>query len=136
MAKAAVREYREKPLPAACPPSDASDAPKGTVLRLVANSPPVQDDFRSGRAEGKKKPKRCDDCTWCACSVWLSSTKKEVIAGLTKLANHRNKKYIAHVQIDAKSGKTKPHDGDGNHVRFWMYETFDPVAATVNVEII
>jgi hypothetical protein len=134
MAKAAVKQYREKPLPAACPPNDASDASNSVVLRLVTSNPPATDDFRSCQAEGKKKPHKCDDCTWCACSVWLSSTKREVITGLTKLANHRNKKFIAHVQINSASGKTKPHDGDGNHIRFWMYESFDPVSATVKIE--
>lgn len=137
MAKSAAKTYRENPMPDACPPKDAADAPEGVVLRLVANNPPKIDDFRSCRAEGKKKPQDCDDCTWCACSVWLSSTKKEVIAGLTKLRNHRDKKFIAHVSVNASSGRIKPHEkGDGSHLRFWMYESFDPSASIAKIESI
>lgn len=131
---AGIKRYKDNPLPMECPPPDAQDAFAGVVLRLVTTNPPTADDFRSGRSEGKKKPQKCDDCTWCACSVWLSSTKKEVVTGLTKLANHKNKKFIAYLDINPATGKTKPHEGDGNHIRLWMYENFDPAKNISKVE--
>ena len=112
------------PLPPDCPPPDAIDVPKGVYLRLVAAKPTTADDFRSGHAEGKKKPDKCDECTWRACSVWVETTKLEKIAGLTKLRTLSDKKFIAFIEVDDKCGKIKPHPKDKEHLSFWMRKSF------------
>lgn len=39
---------------------------------------------------------------------------------------------IAHISVDASAGLAKSKGGD--HIDFWMFATFDPVAAVVNLE--
>ena len=133
MAKAGSNNgYRGGPLPAHCPPSDAKDATDGIYLRLVVGNPCTLDDFRSGHAEGRRKPKSCDDCTWMA-SVWLDSTAPERLADLAKLPNLSDRKFVVHVAVDSTCGKVKPHKKDKEHLSFWMRESFEPHKAVTKI---
>lgn len=118
--------YRGGPLPDACPPSDATDATTGTYLRLVRADPCTLEDFRSGHAEGKRKPQKCDMCTWMACSVWVESSAFERLADLAKLPTLSDKKFIAYFSVDPSCGKIKPHKKEKQHLSFWMRESFEP----------
>jgi hypothetical protein len=66
--------------------------------------------------------------------MWLETTPREKLADLAKLPNHSDKKYIAHVQVHEDAGRIKPHDTNGDHISFWMYEDFDVQAAVKKVE--
>jgi hypothetical protein len=133
MAGSKQKRFREHPLPPSCPPADATLI-EAKVLRLVASQTPTAEHFRSCRAEGKPKPKKCDDCLWTACSVWRENTPREKLQDLAKLPNHSDKKFVATVKITKASGYTKPHTKDANHLSFWMYEEFDIMGAIEKVE--
>jgi hypothetical protein len=126
--------YKGHPLPADCPPVDASDAGDGIVLRLVVTDPPTASDFLSGHVEGKTQPKKCDDCRWRACSVWDAGTPYEVLSGLAKLPNLRDKKFIARVKVSKQCGRLKPFDSDPRHMSFWMRQSFLPEKAIDRVD--
>jgi hypothetical protein len=113
--------------PTNCPPTDAKSIPHGVYLRLTSANPATKDDFRSGHAEGKKRPKkRCDECTWRACSVWVESTSQDKLAGLAKLPTLSNKKFIVHFRVSSAAGMVKPHHKDKEHLSFWMHQSFEP----------
>ncbi len=131
---AAAAAYKDGPLPSGCPPSDAPFAEDAVFLRLVTTNPPAAADFRSGHAEGKKKPKKCDDCRWMACSVWKVGTPRERLADLAKLPNLSDKKFVAFINVKASYGHMMPHDTDANHVSFWMYASFKPEGAVSKTE--
>jgi hypothetical protein len=76
--------YKGHPLPDDCPPVDATGPPEGIFLRLVRSKNITADDFRSGHAEGKKQPTKCDDCRWRACSVFAETTPTEKLADIAK----------------------------------------------------
>ena len=122
-------KYKEHPLPADCPPLDGQPVGDCVVLRLVETNPPTADDFRSSKAECGQCPPGKDICRWHSCSVWVPEVKLERIAGLRKFPKLRSKKFVAHVNVPANSGRIKPHDGDPQHLSFWMYETFFPEAS-------
>jgi hypothetical protein len=123
--------YKGGSLPERCPPEDAINAPDGHLLRLVAQNPCTADDFRSGHAEGKKQPKKCDMCVWMAYSFWVETTPKEKLADLAKLPNLRDKKFIAVVKVNASCGMVKPHQ-DKEHLSFWMRDSFEPEKAVAD----
>jgi len=127
-------KFWDDPLPGECPPIDAEDAFDGVVLRLVKTDPPTADDFKFGKATGKKKPNGWDECRWCACSVWEGSTKREVLTGVAKFPKLRDNKFIAHIKIDGGSGKIMPHAPSSTHLSLWMYDDFDPLQAVVKIE--
>jgi hypothetical protein len=131
---AVLPKFWGHPLPGECPPIDAEDAFDGVVLRLVKTDPPTADDFKFGKASGIKTPKDCDECRWCACSVWDGSVKREVLTGVAKFPKLRNNKFIAHIKIDGESGKVMPHAPNQKHYSLWMYDTFDPLQAVVKIE--
>jgi hypothetical protein len=102
--------YREAPLPKDCPPLDSYVVQSGVYLRLVSANPCTTEDFKSGHAEQRNKPARCDDCTWKACSVWAETRAKEKLSDLAKLPNLSDKRFIAHVKLTRAGGRMKPHD--------------------------
>ena len=70
--------YRE-PLPEGCPPDDAEEitAPR-VVYRLVRNSPPNDDDFRSQRAENPRRIfHRVTECQARGVSVYANRRDAE-----------------------------------------------------------
>jgi hypothetical protein len=119
--------------PAECPPNNSLSVPLGVYLRLVPANPVTAADFQSGHTCGKKRPKKCDECTWRACSVWLSTTLHEKLAGLTKLPNLSDMKFIAHVEITIPCGKIRPHNKDKDHLSFWMHNSFYPEKAVIKI---
>jgi len=116
-----------------CPPADAFNKSE-VVLRLIEGKSAQAKDFRSGAEEGRKQPKKCDDCRWQACSVWEADTPLENIAGLTRLPKLQHLKYIAHVQLVPSAGQLKLHEDSEKHYSFWMCSTFDPVKAVIKTE--
>jgi hypothetical protein len=121
--------YKGGPLPLGCPPPDSVDVPKGFLLRLVPTNPCTAEHFRSGHAEGKNQPSKCDLCTWMSCSVWSADTPHEVLAGLTLLKNLSHMKFVARFKVAGSEGKIRPHDKDQRHLSFWMRESFAAASA-------
>jgi hypothetical protein len=119
--------------PADCPPNDALSVPHGVYLRLVSANPATAADFQSGHVGGKTRPKKCDECRWRAGSVFLSTTLHDKLAGMVKLPNLSSMKFIAHVQVTKTCGRLKPHDKDKDHLSFWMYNSFHPETAVINI---
>jgi len=56
--------------------------------------------------------------------------------GLAKLARFRDRQMIAHVLVNANSGKAKPLNGKPSHLSFWIYSTFQPHAAVQKYEAV
>jgi hypothetical protein len=98
--------YKGNPLPEGCPPSDSVTVPAGYLLRLVSTNPCTADDFRSGHAEGKNQPRKCDLCTWLSCSVWTADTPLEDLAGLAKLRTLSHMKFVARFKVTGLEGKS------------------------------
>jgi len=130
---AAAPVFKDAPLPDQCPPAEA--VPPGDILlvRLVPTDIPTANDFRLCHLEGKTPQRRCDMCAWRACSFFLESTPKEVLAGIASFKNHADKKFKAFVRVGPDSGVIRVWP-DGNHVSFWMYDTFLPENAVERVE--
>jgi hypothetical protein len=76
----------------------------------------------------------CPECVWRACSVWSDDTAPERLAGLAKLPNLRDKKFIAHVNVGPACGKMKPQPKDHQHISFWMLKSFAPEKAVTAVD--
>ena len=93
-------------------------------MRLVRSTNVCANDFRSCHAEGKRQPKKCDECRWHACSVWVEATPFEKLADLVKLPNLTEMKFIAHISVTATSGCIKPHEKDKQHISFWIVTSF------------
>lgn len=121
-------------LPASCPPLDAQEPDDKVVLRLIPEEAASPSDMQSGATSGRHKPRNCDDCTWCACSVWEEETKREKLADLAKLPNLSDMKYIARVRLKRESGVFKPHEKDPNHLKFWVARSFSMVSSVEGVE--
>lgn len=123
--------YRED-LPDSCPPAEAAPPPSSDVYRLVATDTPTEEDFYSHAKLGKKKkPSGVCECRWASCSVYDASSPKGYaqVVNLTKIPALRDRKYVALVTVDEKSGETIKSANGSSHIDLWMYEDFDPVGA-------
>lgn len=116
-------KFRET-LPADCPPLNAVSKDPLEVIRLVAGPTVTQDDFKSHAALGMQIRAGITPCRFASCSVFMDGR-------LTKLPRLKDKEYLAYLQIDSKSGKWSY--GNSGHIDLWMYQGFDPVAATIRV---
>jgi hypothetical protein len=125
--------FRDDSLPASCPPADAAAPPDSLLVRLVSSGTPCANDFRSCHLEGKTPPRRHDPCVWRACSFFVETTPDYVLADIAKGKNHLDKKFKAYIRVNQGSGVIKLSSA-GNHVSFWMYDTFSPEDAIEKVE--
>lgn len=119
-------EFREK-LPKGCPPGNASSKGFEEVYRLVDNNPPVQTDFDSHEALGLKRIHGACPCRWASCSLFI---KKQAALSLKKLPKFKEK-FVASMAIPDNVGVSRVRKG---HVDFWMFKSFDPTAAVLDVE--
>jgi hypothetical protein len=113
--------YRE-PLPEGCPPDAAEEiaAPR-EVFRLVRDSPPTMDDFRSQR--GEKPGKVFSGVTECQASGLSVFTEKKDCVKLLKLAHLRSRK-LCRVRLDAGAGRIQQTFQPSHHT-WWPLATFD-----------
>jgi hypothetical protein len=118
--------FRES-LPANCPPIDAHDGACACAFRFVSTPTPVAADFDSYAAQNKPIPTGIGvcPCRWASCSLYadLATVEKK-----RKLKSLRKYRFAARLTIREQSGYLKE---DSGHIDFWMYDTFDPVAAIV-----
>lgn len=120
--------FRES-LPADCPPTHAHEDECARAFRFVLAKSPVVGDFASHAAKQMPLPEGIDvcPCRWASCSLYSDLAtvhKKRKIKSLKKYP------FIAELKIAAKSGRLVENSG---HIDFWMYDTFDPLAAIVVV---
>ncbi len=114
-------------LPAQCPPNDAIDQPLVGVWRVVGNNPPAAADFWSHARLGWKKPPTVSDCDFSSCSLFLSRDKVAKLASRLPKARISNPR-LAKLNVPVGAGRSQVNRKT-EHVHFWMYGTFDPVAA-------
>ncbi len=119
-------------LPQECPPAHAVDKKIEAVYRVVHSDPPQKEHFESHAKQGKKAPPGMDECCWASCSLCTSIDKMRNFAGLPKVRD-RGPCFVATLAIPVGAGKSVTK---GKHIDFWMFDTFDPVAATVAVEAV
>ena len=127
----AANRFRET-LPANCPPHDAAPLPAQTALRLVPADPACPADFDSHAAAGRQCPKSWAPCEWASCSMFIANVRREVLTDLRKFPNLRHMTQIAHVSVGPSAGVAKIKAS--GHIDLWMYATFDPVAAIIDME--
>lgn len=120
-------EYWEQ-LPPQCPPATAADVALSGAFRIVFNNPPTKDDFKSKRALGHEMEPDGDECRFSSCSLFTCVRKVGNVAGLPKV-RARNP-FVASIDVPVGAGKSLTRK---KHVDFWMYSTFDPVGAVVDV---
>jgi hypothetical protein len=118
--------FREA-LPANCPPLGAHDGSCEKAYRFIPSAIPAAADFASYAANGEPPPEGVDPCRWASCSLYadLSTVHKK-----RKLKNLRNYSFVAQMKIEAGSGMLLQRS---SHIDFWMYDTFNPTAAVVDV---
>ena len=111
--------------PAGCPPADAGPA-GGTVFRIVADDPPVNDDFLSAAELGRQPPPkltRAQACRRHALSVYRSIDDARhhvsVFPGTGR--------FIAAGVLVPDCGMTKdtPNPTHPSHVDWWCYDGID-----------
>lgn len=115
-------------LPDQCPPADAVENEIGQAYRIVFGDPATVEHFKSHAALGKKPPSDMDECRFASCSLFTSLDRVKSVAQLPKL--RAQGPILAEVTIAHGSGRWIAH---GDHIDFWMYDTFDPIAAIVSM---
>ena len=120
--------FREK-LPSDCPPRGCHQNGHLIAFRLCLSAQPSVTDFASEAAKDVAVPEGVDLCRWSSCSLFtdLDTVKKKrnTFKKLKKFV------HVAELAIGPKAG----HSLESNkHIDFWMFDTFDPIAAIVRVE--
>ena len=115
--------YRE-PLPEDCPPETAEeiDSPR-VVYRLVRNNPPVDDDFRSQKAENPSK--KFEDLSECrARGVSVYSSRR--VAEWWTMRPHfkRQGMLVCQVALDRGAGQIQKTGGRA-HYTWWPLADYD-----------
>jgi hypothetical protein len=119
--------FKEK-LPENCPPPNSHTKGCGEAYRLIPNDKPIFDDFASYGAKNVPLPDGMDLCRWSSCSLYADMATVQKKRKLPKL---RGYPFVAKLKIAASSGHILEKS---KHIDFWMFDTFDPVAAVVAVE--
>lgn len=117
----------EETLPQGCPPSNATEPINLVVFRLLRTDTIGHEDFHSHTKLGLALPAGVDDCRWASCSVFDDLSKA---AGLKRLPKFKNSR-IARLTLTRDAGCVLK--GGNGHYDWWMYRTFDPVAASTIV---
>jgi len=111
-----------------CPPPKAHDGGQERAFRFIPTATPVAADFASNQAKQEPLPLGVDPCRWASCSLYSDMEtikKKRLLKNLQKFA------FVAEIKIAAGSGLLLL---TGKHIDFWMFETFDPIAAIVQTQ--
>jgi hypothetical protein len=107
-------------LPDQCPPNDAQDYEYPNAFRFVnVNSIKEISDqhFASHAALGENKPAPVNDCDWAACSLFNSSTCRDLVR-VSKLQKFKNKS-LARISIPTGSGQSVL--SIGGHINLWSF---------------
>jgi hypothetical protein len=115
-------------LPAGCPPKDAQDIECADAFRFIPAATAALAHFASNAAKQETPPPGIDACRWASCSLY---TDMATVQKKRKLKKLRSYIHVAKLKIGAGSGYLIIAN---SHIDFWMFETFDPVAAVVHVE--
>ncbi len=115
--------YRE-PLPEGCPPNVAEEisAPR-EVFRMVRNSPPTEDDFRSQRAEKPLAIFQVSECQARGLSVFFERRDTEQALKLPRLRG----RLICRLRLEAGAGRIQPTFQPSHHT-WWPLADFDILA--------
>jgi hypothetical protein len=97
------------------------------AYRLLPSAPALADHFESLAAKGKQMPPGMDPCRWASCSLCCNM---KVVHKKRKLKSLQKYTHVAKMKIAAGSGTLLI---GGGHIDFWMYDTFDPISAIVDV---
>jgi hypothetical protein len=116
--------YRE-PLPEGCPPDAAEEiaAPR-EVFRLVRNTPPTMDDFRSQRAEKPRAIFQVSECQARGLSVFAD--RQDAEAKVLKLPRFRGC-FVCRVTLQAGAGRIQQTFQPSHHT-WWPLAAFDILA--------
>ena len=125
-----MTEFMEN-LPISCPPAAATEADIDGVYRVVTSKSPTIEDFTSHSALNVKRPEAVDPCRWAACSFYRSRSKAIEIAKLPKFRD--SNPHLALLGLTLGSGKLLENKRT-THIDFWMYSTFNPIAAIIETE--
>jgi hypothetical protein len=117
--------FRES-LPNNCPPAEAHDRALEQVFRFVPTGTPVAADFASNAAKQEPLPPGVDPCRWASCSLCADMEQVEKARKFPKLKKFQ---HVAKMNIPKASGLSH----GTKHIDFWMFDSFDPVGAVVEV---
>jgi hypothetical protein len=121
--------YREN-LPAKnCPPAESHEGECGEAWRLLPAKKPTAADFASNAAKGEPLPRPdADPCRWASCSLFTNMDA--LIRSRNTFKKLRKMAFAAQVKIVTGSGRLLV---ENDHIDFWMFDTFDPLAAVLDV---
>ena len=120
MPSAADCVFRE-PLPECCPPPHAREVSSPlTVFRLIASSPPRDDDFRSQRAENPVGIFKFDECDARGVSVFTDA----VSAANAKRFPRLRHKIVCCVKLGVGAGYITPPSAR-RHCTWWPFKAYD-----------
>lgn len=116
--------YRE-PLPEGCPPNAAEEIiSERAVFRLVRNNPPMEDDFRSRRAEKPADQLNADECIARGLSVF--SRREEAETARSKFSDLAGT-LICQVALNRGAGYIQ-RTRSRHHYTWWPFADFDILA--------
>jgi prenyltransferase beta subunit len=98
------------------------------VFRLLKTSPVKQADFHSHKKLGLVAPASVDECRWASCSVYDDLDRVQNMQRLPRFKKH---KYVARLTLGRNAGRVTK--GANGHYDWWIYNSFDPVIASVIV---
>ncbi|RWJ96997.1 hypothetical protein [Mesorhizobium sp.] len=117
-------------LPQQCPPATAADVAINEAYRLVGANPPEKEHFASYAKRGRPVPPTVDPCSWASCSFFTSIEHIRNMPSLPKIRDNGSS-FVAKLSVPVGAGMSRKK---GKHIDFWMFDTFDPVSATIKVE--
>ena len=112
--------YRE-PLPDDCPPDAAAEITEPRlVYRLVRHNPPIDDDFRSQRAEKPDAIFSVDECQACGLSVYARPRDAARQAARPNLRGT----VVCRVRLIRGAGRILKTGGN-SHYTWWPLAAYD-----------
>ena len=118
------QRFREQ-LPDDCPPQEAEEiSTPRTIFRLVAHSPPTDEDFRSQRAEHPNRTFR--SVSECQASGLSIHTDIQASNNILKLPHMRRRgMVICRVALGEGAGYIQQTGREPSHHTWWPLATFD-----------
>ena len=118
--------YREE-LPDDCPPQGAVEIAGETICyRLVQNTPPTEEDFRSQRALQPNQDFRLSECRVRGLSVFMTPADADQAA---KRSRNLQGTKVAKLTLEQGAGYIKKTGRKkSSHHTWWPYKAFDILA--------
>lgn len=121
-----IRSLFGEKLPQGCPPLGAVDQYIPVAYRVVQKFNPGKRDFYSHAMLGMRLPPMQDACKWSSCSLFVC--RDTVFALAQRMPKLRfPKAHVSTLSIPKGAGLSIVKKK--KHVDFWMFNSFDPVAA-------